>query len=103
VSLKKGAVTVMWRKAADAGLMCDKAVTNSDTIKWTSVLCIYYYDLFKTKYRVMSRDQNAGRCHSMETDNSFLVTVEEFKYLGTTLANQCSVQEEINPLTPNDI
>jgi len=43
----------------------------------------------------MSRDQNAGRCHSMKIDNSFVERVEEFKYLGTTLSNQNSIQEEI--------
>jgi len=42
----------------------------------------------KTKYMVMSRDQNAGQCHNMKTDNSFFERVEEFKYLGTTLTNQ---------------
>ena len=39
----------------------------------------------KTKYMVMSRDQNAGRSHSIKTDNSSFKRVEEFKYLGTTL------------------
>ena len=39
----------------------------------------------KTKYMVMSRDQNAGRNHSLRTDNSTFEKVEEFKYLGTTL------------------
>ena len=43
----------------------------------------------------MSRDQNAGRGHSMKTDNSPIEMVEEFKYLGTTLTNQNSIQEEI--------
>ena len=38
----------------------------------------------KTKYVVMSRDQNAGRSHSVRTDNSSFERVEEFKYLGTT-------------------
>ena len=38
----------------------------------------------KTKYMVMSRDQNAGRIHSVRTDNSTFERVEEFKYLGTT-------------------
>jgi hypothetical protein len=37
----------------------------------------------KTKYMVMSRDQNAGQSHCMKTDNSFFERVEEFKYLGT--------------------
>ena len=44
---------------------------------------------------IMSRDQNAGRSHSMKIDNSSIERVEEFKYLGTTLTNQNSFQEEI--------
>ena len=43
----------------------------------------------------VSRDQNAGRIHSMKMDNSSIERVEEFKYLGTTLTNQSSIQEEI--------
>jgi len=38
----------------------------------------------KTKYIIMSRDQNAGRIHSVRIDNSTFERVEEFKYLGTT-------------------
>jgi len=34
----------------------------------------------KTKYMVMSRDQNAGRIHSVWKDNSTFENVEEFKY-----------------------
>ena len=49
----------------------------------------------KTKYTVMSRDQNAGRIHSVRTDNSTFERVEEFKYLGTNLTNQISIAEEI--------
>jgi sorting nexin-29 len=49
----------------------------------------------KTKYMTVSRDQNAGRIHSMKKDNSPIERVEEFKYLGTTLTNQNSIQEEI--------
>jgi len=32
----------------------------------------------KTKYMVMSRDQNVGRSYSMKMDNSFFERVEEF-------------------------
>jgi hypothetical protein len=46
----------------------------------------------KTKYVVMSRDQTAGRCHGMKIDNSSFGRVAEFKYLGTTLTNQNSIQ-----------
>jgi len=41
----------------------------------------------KTKYMVMSRDQNAGQNHRVRIDNSTFERVEEFKYLGTTLTN----------------
>jgi len=44
---------------------------------------------------VMSRDRNAKRGHSVETDNSSVDRVEEFKYLGTTITDQNSIQEEI--------
>jgi len=50
----------------------------------------------KTKNMVMSRDQNAGRSHNMKTDNRSFEMEEQFKYLRTTLANQNSIQEEIN-------
>ena len=49
----------------------------------------------KTKYMVMSRDQNAGRIHSVRIDNSTFERQEGFKYLGTTLTNQNSIVEEI--------
>jgi hypothetical protein len=49
----------------------------------------------KNKYMVMSRDQNAGRSHNINIDNSSHERVEEFKYLGTTLTNNNSIQEEI--------
>jgi len=50
----------------------------------------------KAKYMTMSRDQNAGRIHSVRIDNSTFDRVEEFKYLGTTSTNQNSIEEEIN-------
>jgi hypothetical protein len=49
----------------------------------------------KVKYVVMSRDQNAGQSHNIKTDNSLFERVEQFRYLGTTLMNQNSIQEEI--------
>jgi len=49
----------------------------------------------KTKYMTMSRDQNAGRIHSVRIDNNTFERVEEFKYLGTTLTNHNSIAEEI--------
>ena len=43
----------------------------------------------------MSRDRNAGRDHSAKIDNISIERVEELKYLGTTLTDQNSIQEEI--------
>jgi len=43
----------------------------------------------------MSRDQNAGRNHSVRINNSTFERLKEFKYLGTTLTHQNSVPEEI--------
>jgi len=49
----------------------------------------------KTKYMVMSQDQNAGRSHNIKIYNNSFKRLEEFKYLETTLTNQNSFQEEI--------
>ena len=47
----------------------------------------------KTKYMVMSQEQTAGLSHTMKVDNSSIERVEEFKYFGTMLTNQNSIQE----------
>jgi len=49
----------------------------------------------KTKYMVMSRKQTAGRSHNMKIDYRSFEMVEEFKYFGTTVTNQNSIQKEI--------
>jgi len=49
----------------------------------------------KTKYMVKSRDQNAGRIHSVRIGNCTFEKVEVFKYLGTNLTGQNSNAEEI--------
>ena len=48
----------------------------------------------KTKYIVMSRYQNAGRSHDMKIDNSSFERSEQFRYLGTNLANQNYIHAE---------
>jgi hypothetical protein len=47
---------------------------------------------------VMSRDRNAGRFHGVKIDNSSIERVEEFKYLGTRLKDQNSIQEGVKSL-----
>jgi hypothetical protein len=43
----------------------------------------------------MSRDQNAGQNSNMKVGDKSFETVQQFKYLGTTLTNQNSIHEEI--------
>ena len=57
----------------------------------------------KIKYKVLSRDQHAGKNHKINTDNKFFKRVEQARYLGTTVTNQNSFHEEINRLKPNDL
>ena len=47
------------------------------------------------RYIVMSRDQNAGRSHNIKIDNSSFERVEQFRYWGTAITDQNSIQEEI--------
>ena len=44
---------------------------------------------------VTSRDQNKGRSHNTKIGSSSIERKEEFKYLGTILTKQNSIQEEI--------
>ena len=44
---------------------------------------------------VTSREQPVGLSHTMKVDNSSIERVEEFKYMGTTLTNQNSIQKGI--------
>jgi len=51
--------------------------------------------LRKRKFVVVSWDLNAGQDHKIKIINKPFGRVEESKYLGTTLTNQNSIQEEI--------
>jgi hypothetical protein len=44
---------------------------------------------------VISRDRNAEQNGNIQIGNKSVETVEQFKYLGTTLTNQNSIHEEI--------
>jgi hypothetical protein len=47
----------------------------------------------KNMYVVVSQDQNVVWSHNIKIYNSSFEKVEQFKYLGTTLLNQNSIQE----------
>jgi hypothetical protein len=50
------------------------------------------------KYMVMFRNQDAGQSHNVKIDDGFFERVEDFKYLGTNLTLQNSIQEEIKSI-----
>jgi hypothetical protein len=49
----------------------------------------------EAKHMVMSCGQHAGQNHNITTVHKSFERVEQVKYLGTTLTNQNSIQEEI--------
>jgi hypothetical protein len=56
----------------------------------------------KTKYMVMSRDQNAGPSYNVKIVNNFFENVERLKYWGTTLTSKNSIRKDVKSrLTPN--
>jgi hypothetical protein len=52
-------------------------------------------DADKSKYMVMSRDQNAGRSRNVKIDHSSSEWEEEFKYLGTNLTNKILCRKKL--------
>jgi hypothetical protein len=49
----------------------------------------------KTKYMVMSQDQNAGRSQYIQIDDSSLERENELQYVGTNYTIENSIQGEI--------
>jgi ribosomal protein S2 len=49
----------------------------------------------KTKYMLLSRDQNAGQSYNIKIANRCFENVTKFRYLGTTITNQNLIQEKI--------
>jgi hypothetical protein len=49
----------------------------------------------KTKYIIMSQEQNAGNIYNIKIGNKSFERVEQFTYLGTTLTSQNSMHEKI--------
>jgi ribosomal protein S2 len=49
----------------------------------------------KTKYMLLSRNQNAGQSHDVKIANKCFENVAKFRYLGRTITNQNLIQEEI--------
>jgi hypothetical protein len=56
----------------------------------------------KTKYIMVSRDQNADQNRDIKIGNRSFENVSQFKYLGTTVTNQNLIHEEIKTRMNSD-
>jgi hypothetical protein len=75
--------------------LCYSTSINTETLIFASKEIGLEVKAEKTKYMVMSRDQNAGKNRKIQIGNKSFETVEQFKYLGTTLTSQNSIHEKI--------
>ena len=63
-----------------------------DSVLWLVTLSVWWHSCTSVTYGF---DQTARRSHNIKIDNSSFERVEGFKYLGTNLTYQNSIQEEI--------
>ena len=67
---------------------------NTEALVFASKETVLKENANKAKYIDMYRDENAGRIHNIKIDNSSFERGEQFKYVGTTLTNQNSIQAD---------
>jgi hypothetical protein len=68
---------------------------NTETLKDSSREQGLEVNVENTKYMLLFRDQNAGQIRDIKIASRSFENVSQFKYLGTTVANQNSLEEEI--------
>jgi hypothetical protein len=98
VGLKLNGTHQLLAYADDVNLLGDDIDTinrNTETLNDASKEIGLEVNVEKTKYMLVSRDQNAGQTQDMQIGNRSFENVSQFKYLGTTVTNQNLIQEEI--------
>jgi hypothetical protein len=68
---------------------------NTETLIDASKVVGLEVNVEKTKYMLVSRDQNAGQNCEIIIGTTPFENMSQFKYLGTTVTNQNVIQEEI--------
>jgi hypothetical protein len=84
--------------ADDVNLLRDNIDTinkNTETLIDVSKEVGLEVNVEKTKYLLVSRDQNIGKKRGMKIGNRSFENVSQFKYLGTTIRNQNLIQKKI--------
>jgi sorting nexin-29 len=84
--------------ADDVNLLGDNIDTvkkNTETLIDASKEVGLGINIEKTKYMLLSRHQNVGQNRDIKIANRSFENVSQFKYLGTPVTNQNSIQQEI--------
>jgi hypothetical protein len=81
--------------ADDVNLLKSTRNKNTETLIDISKEVGLEVNVERTKYMLVSRDQNAGQNREIKIGNRSSENVLQFKYLGTTVTNQNLIQEEI--------
>jgi hypothetical protein len=82
----------------DVNLLGDNIDTipkNTETLSDANKEVDLEINVEKTRYMLLSRQQNVGQNRNMKIANTSFENVSQFKYLGTTVTNQNLIQEEI--------
>jgi hypothetical protein len=77
------------------GDIIDTIKKNTETLIDASKEVGLEINVEKTKYMFLSRHQNAGQNRDIKIANRSFENVSQFKYLGTTVTNKNSIQEEV--------
>jgi hypothetical protein len=98
VGLKLNGTHQLLAYADDVNLLGDNIDTinkNTQTLTDVSKEVGLEVNVEKTKYTLVSRDQNAGQNRNIKIGNSSFENVSHFKYLGMTVTTQNLIQEVI--------
>jgi hypothetical protein len=98
VGLKLNGTHQLLAYAADVNLLGDNIDTiekNTETLIDASKEVGLEINVEKTKYMLLSRNQNAGQNRDIEIAYKSFENVSQLKNLGTTVTNQNLIQEEI--------
>jgi hypothetical protein len=98
VELKLNGTHQLLAYSNDVNLLGDNIDTinkNTDTLIDASKEVGLEVNAEKTKYMLVSRDQNAGQDQDIKIGNRSFENVAQFKYLGTTVTNRNLIQGEI--------
>jgi hypothetical protein len=87
--------SLVHRRKPVKAVLINHSCVSTDLISCNIFTTQWRMNNLKIKYMVMSRERNAGRDDSLKIDNSSIEKVEEFKYLGTMVTDQNSIQKEI--------